>query len=145
MKKIVLTPEEEELLEEWLSLPWKEQKAVFWLWFKDLSKKQQAYVCAVLRQSLDFRQAPKVERWMERRWEKDFSLPPKRVASECRRYLGIRKEMLPWLIKTAQRVKKRLWMRYHRMGWVIPAPPPRRRRRKEAAPLPAPFRRKVAE
>lgn len=50
----------------------------------------------------------RADRWMESRFRKDMSLRPKVVAYECASYLGITKKMIPYLIKSAQKVKDRL-------------------------------------
>ena len=50
----------------------------------------------------------KITRWMTKRFEKNITLTPKRVAQECVYYLRINSRMMPFLIKTAQRAKDRL-------------------------------------
>lgn len=50
----------------------------------------------------------KITRWMARRFEKDITLTPRRVAEECVYYLQINSKMMPFLIKTGQRIKDRL-------------------------------------
>ena len=50
----------------------------------------------------------KITRWMAKRFEKDMTLTPKRVAAECVYYLKVNSKMMPFLIKTGRRVKDRL-------------------------------------
>ncbi|MEW6542499.1 MAG: hypothetical protein AB1411_02690 [Nitrospirota bacterium] len=53
--------------------------------------------------------------WMEKRFETDMRITPKVMAYQARYYLmGREPRMMPWLIKLAQRVKVRLWMRQRR-------------------------------
>ncbi len=52
-----------------------------------------------------------IEQWMERRFQGDMSLTPKRVAYECRYYFRLRRKMEPWLVYLAQKVKRKLYMR----------------------------------
>jgi len=49
-----------------------------------------------------------ITRWMESRFEKDMTLTPKRAAEECLYYKRVNSKMLPFLIKTGQRVKNRI-------------------------------------
>ncbi|MGD0237619.1 MAG: hypothetical protein ABSC55_24205 [Syntrophorhabdales bacterium] len=49
-----------------------------------------------------------ITRWMGKRFEKDMTLSPKRVAEECVYYLRVNSKMMPLLIKTGQRVKDRI-------------------------------------
>ena len=46
-----------------------------------------------------------ITRWMGKRFEKDMTLTPKRVAEECVYYLRVNSKMMPFLIKTGQKVK----------------------------------------
>ena len=41
----------------------------------------------------------KITRWMAKRFEKDMTLTPRRVASECVHYLRVNSKMMPFLIK----------------------------------------------
>lgn len=50
----------------------------------------------------------KIVRWMAKRFEKDMTLTPKRVAAECVYYFKVNSKMMPFLIKTGRRVKDRL-------------------------------------
>ncbi len=50
----------------------------------------------------------KITRWMAKRFEKDMTLTPKRVAAECVYSLKVNSKMMPFLIKTGRRVKDRL-------------------------------------
>jgi len=50
----------------------------------------------------------KITRWMAKRFEKDMTLTPKRVAGECVYYLRVNSKMMPFLIKTGQRIKDRV-------------------------------------
>jgi len=58
----------------------------------------------------------KVDRWMEGQFRKDMSRKPYVVASMCVTYLKINPKMKPFLIKKAQRVKNRVYMRNKRAG-----------------------------
>jgi hypothetical protein len=49
-----------------------------------------------------------ITRWMGKRFEKDMTLSPKRVAEECVYYLRVNSKMMPLLIKTGQKVKDRI-------------------------------------
>jgi hypothetical protein len=49
-----------------------------------------------------------ITRWMGKRFEKDMTLTPKRVAEECVYYLRVNSKMMPFLIKTGQKVKDRI-------------------------------------
>jgi hypothetical protein len=53
----------------------------------------------------------KSEEWMEGRLEKDMTLTPKRLAYECRYYKRLKRELTPWLIYLARKVKKRMLVR----------------------------------
>lgn len=55
-----------------------------------------------------------IKNWMESRFERDLSLTPMRVASEIRQQKKIDSRMMPYLIKTAQRIKNRIRMRLNR-------------------------------
>jgi hypothetical protein len=57
---------------------------------------------------------PGLELWMETRIKKDPSLTPKRVAYECCYYKRVDRKMMPFLIRLAQRVKRRVVMRKRR-------------------------------
>ena len=50
----------------------------------------------------------KIVRWMTKRFEKDITLTPRRVAAECVYYLKVNSKMMPFLIKTGRRVKDKL-------------------------------------
>jgi hypothetical protein len=50
----------------------------------------------------------KITRWMAKRFEKDMTLTPKRVAGECVYYLRVNSKMMPFLIKTGQRIKDKV-------------------------------------
>ena len=50
----------------------------------------------------------KIIRWMTKRFEKDMTLTPKRVAAECVYYLKVNSKMMPFLIRTGRKVKDRL-------------------------------------
>lgn len=52
-----------------------------------------------------------LEMLMEKKFEKDMKKTPMGVASMCRHYFGINPKMMPFLIKTAQRIKMRVRMR----------------------------------
>lgn len=56
----------------------------------------------------------KAEGWMESRLEKDITLPPGRLAYECRYYLELKRKMIPWLIHLARNVKNRILHRKRR-------------------------------
>ncbi|MFQ5585605.1 MAG: hypothetical protein ACE5GF_02100 [Thermodesulfobacteriota bacterium] len=58
----------------------------------------------------------KVERWMEGQYRKDMARAPRSVASMSIAYFKINSKMLPFLIKTAQKVKNKLWMRQKRQS-----------------------------
>jgi hypothetical protein len=57
---------------------------------------------------------PGLEFWMETRIRKAPSLTPKRVAYECCYYKRVDRKMMPFLIRLAQRVKRRVVMRKRR-------------------------------
>ncbi len=50
----------------------------------------------------------KITRWITKRFEKDLTLTPKRVAAECVYYLKVNSKMMPFLIRTGRRVKDKL-------------------------------------
>ena len=50
----------------------------------------------------------KIVRWMTKRFQKDMTLTPKRVAAECVYYLKVNSKMTPFLISTGRKVKDRL-------------------------------------
>src|SRR5208283_5954092 len=50
----------------------------------------------------------KITRWMTKRFEKDMTLTPRRVAAECVYYLKVNSKMMPFLIRTGRRVKDKL-------------------------------------
>lgn len=50
----------------------------------------------------------KVERWMEGQFRRDMSKTPRKTASIALNYFRINPKMLPFLIKTAQRIKLRV-------------------------------------
>jgi len=52
--------------------------------------------------------------WMETRLKNNWKLKPRQLAIQCANHLKIPKEMIPYLIKLAQRVKQRLRMRERR-------------------------------
>lgn len=56
----------------------------------------------------------KLDVWMEGRLRKNMSLTPKRVAYECRYYKRVSREMTPYLIRLARKVKKRMLTRQKR-------------------------------
>jgi len=58
----------------------------------------------------------KVDHWMEGQFNRDMSKRPYKVASMCVNYLRINSKMKPFLIKKAQRVKNRVYMRKKRAG-----------------------------
>lgn len=53
----------------------------------------------------------KINNWMEKIFTKDMKKTPMGVATMCRHYFGINPKMMPFLIKTAQRIKMRVRMR----------------------------------
>lgn len=55
-----------------------------------------------------------IKNWIESRYESDLSLTPMRVAAEVRHQKRIDSRMMPYLIKTAQRIKNRIRMRISR-------------------------------
>jgi len=50
----------------------------------------------------------KSEVWMEGRFRRDMSLKPGYVGVECASYLRVQRNMIPYLIKLARKVKDRL-------------------------------------
>ena len=56
----------------------------------------------------------KVEKWMEARFAKDFSLTPRKAASVALHYMKMDSRMAPLMIKIAQKVKNRVRMRKRR-------------------------------
>jgi len=52
-----------------------------------------------------------LEVWIEGRLKKDMTLAPRRLAYECRYYKRVRREMTPYLLHLARRVKKRMLAR----------------------------------
>jgi len=56
----------------------------------------------------------KYEEWIERRITRNPDIMPKRVAYECRYYLHIKPQMMPYLIKAAQRIKRKVKARQRR-------------------------------
>ncbi len=48
------------------------------------------------------------EEWMERRITRNPDIMPRRVAYECRYYHHIKPQMMPYLIKAAQRIKRKV-------------------------------------
>lgn len=56
----------------------------------------------------------KIDRWMESRFKKNLDWTPRKMATTSIHYLRINSRMLPLLIKIAQRVKGRVYMRAKR-------------------------------
>ena len=56
----------------------------------------------------------KINNWMEKIFTQDMKKTPMGVPSMCRHYFGINPKMMPFLIKTAQRIKMRVRMRLRR-------------------------------
>lgn len=56
----------------------------------------------------------KIYNWMEKVFTQDMKKATMVVASMCRHYFGINPKMMPFLIKTAQRIKMRVRMRRRR-------------------------------
>ncbi len=56
----------------------------------------------------------KVEKWMEARFAKNFSLTPRKAASVALHYMKMDSRMAPLMIKIAQKVKNRVRMRNSR-------------------------------
>ena len=50
----------------------------------------------------------KINNWMEKAFTQDMKKTPKVVATMCRHCFGINPKMMPFLVKTAQRVKLRI-------------------------------------
>ena len=59
---------------------------------------------------------PEVGEWMESRFSGDCYLKPALVADECCYYFKINPAMRPYLIRLAQRIKRRVLMRNRRRG-----------------------------
>jgi hypothetical protein len=59
---------------------------------------------------------PEVGEWIESRFGGDSSLKPALVADECCYYFKINPAMRPYLIRLAQRIKRRVAMRNRRRG-----------------------------
>ena len=55
-----------------------------------------------------------LEAWLEKKVGRDPRKTPREVASLCRRYFGMNPKTLPFLVKTAQRVKLRIMTRKRR-------------------------------
>lgn len=92
-------------------LPPREQIHISSRWGSSLrSNKALAHkVCYALTKSINPRS--RIESWMESRFEKDRELTPKRVAYECFYHFRVNRKMMPYLIVTAQRVKRRVMAR----------------------------------
>ncbi len=70
-------------------------------------------VCYALNKAINPRS--RIESWMESRFEKDRELTPRRVAYECLYHFRINKKMMPYLIATAQRAKRRVVARMRKI------------------------------
>lgn len=57
-----------------------------------------------------------IEDWMESRFASSMDLFPSQVAEECCYYKRFRREMMPWLIYLARKVKKKLRERMKKAG-----------------------------
>jgi 23S rRNA A1618 N6-methylase RlmF len=53
----------------------------------------------------------KIKRWIDRRFVKHYEYTPLRVAAEAVKYFRINSKMMPYLIKTSQRIKNRVRQR----------------------------------
>ena len=56
----------------------------------------------------------KVEKWMEARFAKNYSLTPRKVASVALHYMKMDSRMAPLMITVAQKVKNRVRIRNSR-------------------------------
>ena len=56
----------------------------------------------------------KINNWMEKVFTQDMKKTPMGVVSMCRHYFGINSKMMPFLIKTEQRIKMEVRMRRRR-------------------------------
>lgn len=57
---------------------------------------------------------PAAERYMEQRLRKNMKITPRWVARECVYYKKVPASMMGYLVRAAQRIKKRLWMKRYR-------------------------------
>ncbi len=99
----------EKFTKEILFLDFKSQKYLAKLWGEGLNKQNRFWLKGIhftLTQILY--PGLKLQTWMEGRLRKNMSFTPRRVAYECRYYKRIKKEMTPYLISLARRVKDRL-------------------------------------
>lgn len=56
----------------------------------------------------------KIEKWIERRYKKNYEWTPRRMATTYLNYSGIDSRMMPLLINRARRIKNKLRMRRNR-------------------------------
>jgi hypothetical protein len=96
-------------------LPAREQIHISSRWGSSLrpNRRLAQKVCYALIKSIDPRS--RIESWMESRFEKDRELTPKRVAYESFYHFRVNRKMMPYLIATAQRVKRRVMARMRKI------------------------------
>ena len=89
-----------------------EQKLFIRLLHKKLNKNQRkVWIDYIMETFYDIRS---MEIWMETRFEKDINQTPKKIAYMYMYYSKINKKMYPYILRIAQKVKSRVYMRKKR-------------------------------
>jgi 16S rRNA G527 N7-methylase RsmG len=98
----------EMLLKDVLFLPPEDQVRLASMWIRRIegNRSLQQEIYLVVARAVN--PVTNLESWMESRLKKNMSLTPHRVAYECRYYKRVRREMTPYLIHLARKVKDRL-------------------------------------
>jgi hypothetical protein len=92
----------------------KDQKTFTSLWVKAIKENHSLHqeVFSIVGKGFD--SSAKLKNWIESRLEKDLTLTPKRVAYECRYYKRLKREMDPYLVHLARKIKNKLLARRRR-------------------------------
>jgi hypothetical protein len=83
-------------------------------WLLEVREQEEVMEEIILQVAKAYQPFKKYEEWIERRITRNPDVMPKRVAYECRYYLHIKPQMMPYLIKAAQRIKRKVKARQRR-------------------------------
>ena len=83
-------------------------------WLLEVREQEEVMEEIILQVAKAYHPFKKYEEWIERRITRNPDVMPKRVAYECRYYLHIKPQMMPYLIKAAQRIKRKVKARQRR-------------------------------
>jgi len=98
----------EKLLKEVLFLDPKDQVRFASMWVRGVREDRSLLLKIYFIVARGVNPATGLESWMESRLKKNMSLTPRRLAYECRYYKRVRREMTPYLLHLARRVKDRM-------------------------------------